>query len=262
MININPKPTRLGREKPTVAIISLTACNGCLMEIINLGQLLKGVVDRLQITEFPLVRSGKSPTKFDIAFIEGSVVTKENLKTLEQLRKQSKFLIAIGACACIGGIPEIKNYRDREKLIKQIYKSTKNIENPLIKPLKEYVKIDLEIPGCPPNKKEIAKIIASLLVGKIPCIPQRPVCYECQIREYNCLLQKGLPCLGSITLGGCQAVCLKSGEICSACRGFLSKPAAKNLIKIFKKQGLSDQDLNNLLEKFGVRDEFEKILKS
>jgi coenzyme F420-reducing hydrogenase gamma subunit len=208
-------------KKPKIAIINLTSCSGCLIEIVNLGKRFLDILKYIEIVDFPLVEEARSPAKYDIAFVEGSAVTKENIEDLRIIRKKTKFLVALGACACIGGIPEIKNYRGKDKIIKSVYRVIKKIDNPEIKPLKEYVKVDFEIPGCPPNKNEFYWAVTELLAGKLPRIPRRPVCYECQIRGYECLLQKGLPCLGPVTLGGCEAICLRENWPCAGCRGFL-----------------------------------------
>lgn len=252
-------------QKPKIAIINLTSCSGCLVEFINLGTELLDILDYIEIIDFSLVKEEKGLSGYDITFIEGSPITKKNIQDLKKLRQKSKFLIALGTCACVGGIPEIKNYRDKDKLIKKVYYSVKKIDNPLVKPLKEYIKVDFEIPGCPPNKNEFARILRELLAGKIPKIPRRPVCYECQIREYDCLLQRGLPCLGPIILGGCEAICLRSKEPCAGCRGILPNANIKSQIrkmkKLLKQQGVDNKKLNSLLEEFGLRDQVKKILQ-
>lgn len=246
-------------NKPKIAIISLTSCNGCIVEIVNLGNKLLDILKFVDVGDFPLVKANKAADFYDVAFVEGSVVTQENIKELKKLREKTKFLVALGACAAIGGIPEIKNYRDKNKLIKDVYRSTEKIDNLDVRPLNEYVKIDFVIPGCPPNKNEFYRIVAELLNGKIPKIPIRPVCYECQIREYKCLLQAGKLCLGPLTLGGCEAICLRENIPCSGCRGFLPNPKIEKLKKIINEKGITNQDLDQLLEKFGLKDELQKI---
>ena len=264
----NNKPTRSfdriarSNDRTKIAIISLTSCNGCLVEIINLGKKLLDILEYVEIVDFPLVEEKRTPGAYDITFIEGSPITKENIEDLRKLRKKTKFLVALGTCASLGGVPEIKNYRDKNKLIKSVYQCVKKIDNPPVLPLKSYVKVDFEIPGCPPNKDEIYRIVTELLSGKIPKIFPWPVCYECQIREYDCLLQKGLPCLGPITLGGCGAICLANKEPCAGCRGFLPRAPIKNFKKLLKDKGVTKKKLNTLLEKFGLKDDYYEILKT
>lgn len=246
-------------SKPKIAIVSLTSCAGCIVEIVNLGEQLLHMLEYIEIVDFPLVKERQKSNSYDIAFLEGSPVTKENIQDLEKLRKKSKLLVALGACACIGGIPELKNQTNKDKLIKNIYQSVKKIDNPDIKPLNKYVKIDFEIPGCPPNKNEFAQIVNELLANKIPKIPAWPVCYECQLREYGCLLQQGFPCLGPIVLGGCEAICLKNKQACSGCRGLLPGPPIKNFKKLLKQHGVDKKNLDSILEKFGLKDKFQTL---
>lgn len=46
-----------------------------------------------------------------------------------------------------------------------------------------------------------------------------PVCSECPLPPSECLLNKGVLCLGPITLAGCNAECILSGSPCWGCRG-------------------------------------------
>jgi sulfhydrogenase subunit delta len=247
-------------NRPKIAIISLTSCSGCQVEALNLGEKFLDILEYVKIGNFPLIEERRDIKKYDIAFIEGVPISKKNVRDLKKVRKKSKILVALGTCACLGGVPEIKDYQDKEKVIRSVYLSIKKIDNPKIKSLKEYIKVDFELPGCPINKSEFYQVVCDLLANKTPRISQRPVCYECGLKEYDCLLQKGLLCLGPITLGGCEAVCLGSGIPCDSCRGLLEKPKIVNLLKILKKQGIGAKEFLERMERFGVKDEMlEKI---
>jgi coenzyme F420-reducing hydrogenase gamma subunit len=161
----------------------------------------------------------------------------------------------------MGGVQKIKDYRgDKHKLIRQIYPNIRGIDNPNIKAIKEVVKVDLEIPGCPINKEEFFRLINKLLdTGKIPEIPQKPVCDECVRRNKNCLILLGKPCLGAISLAGCGAPCPRSGFLCDGCRGprqGINLEAMKKALKI--KARLDDKDIEMLLERFGKKNEILK----
>ncbi|MFH1838384.1 MAG: hypothetical protein ABH808_02745 [Candidatus Kuenenbacteria bacterium] len=236
-----------------IAIFSLTSCSGCQMEIVNLGEKFLDILKFVKIENFPLVKEIKNIKKYDIVFIEGCPLTKENIKELKEIRKKTKFLIALGACACLGCVSKIKNYRDKNKIIKNVYQFIKKIDNLEIKPLKDYVKIDFELPGCPINKNEFYWAVCQILNGKIPQISQRPVCYECQLEENECLLQKGLICLGPLILGGCEAICLKSNLACDGCRGLLKDSKMENYIKMLEKYKINKKDFEEKLEEFGLK---------
>jgi len=90
-------------------------------------------------------------------------------------------------------------------------------------------------------------------------IPQRPICYECQARGYECILQRGEPCLGPIILGGCEAICLKSKMACQGCRGLFEDAQVKTMMKkLIKEHG--QEKMNRIIEIFGLRDDIEEKL--
>lgn len=248
-------------KKPVIAILSLTCCEGCQVAIFDLGERFLEFLTKVNIGDFRLAEELPDVKKYDIAIVEGTPITKENMRRLKEVRKKSKILVAIGACACLGGVQEIKNYRgDKKQLIKIIYPNIRGIDNPNIKAVKEIVKVDLEIPGCPINKEEFFRLINELLeTGKIPEIIQKPVCEECPRRNKNCLILLGKPCLGAISLAGCGAPCPASGFLCDGCRGprkEINLEAMKKALKI--KARLNDEDMENLLERFGKKNELEK----
>jgi coenzyme F420-reducing hydrogenase gamma subunit len=245
-------------NKPTIAITSLTCCEGCQVAILDLGERFLELAGKFIVGDFAFLDEEPRAEKFDIVFVEGAPITEKNKERLLYLRERSKILVALGACACLGGIAEIKNYQDKEERVRYVYKNFDSIENPDIKPLKDYVKVDFEIPGCPINKEEFLNIAKQILAGRIPetlsapKIPERPVCYECQTKENKCLLQAGLPCLGPMMLGGCNAPCPSSAYPCDGCRGLLPNTNPENLNKQLEKQGYSKQEVDMILQRFGV----------
>ena len=247
-------------KKQKIAIVSLTSCNGCQVEVVNLGRKFLDILEFVEIGDFPLIEEKKEKFPYDVAFVEGNPVTRENEKYLKFIRDKSKILVALGACACLGSVQEIKNYRNKSAILPYVYKRPLGIDNLEIRPLKHYVKVDFELPGCPPSKEEIFEFISDYLRGKIFKISQRPVCYECQLREVDCLLQKGKLCLGPIILGGCKAVCPASGIQCYGCRGLLEEPDLEDAMKVFKKVA-TKKEIEESLEIFGLRDDLEKKLK-
>ncbi len=248
------------KKKPIIAILSLTCCEGCQVSIFDLGERFLEFLTKVNIGDFRLIEGMPDVDKYDIAIVEGTPITKENVKRLKEVRKKSKILVAIGACATMGGVQEIKDYRgDKKRLIRQIYPNIRGIDNPNIKAVKEVVEVDLEIPGCPINKEEFFRLINQVLEGKIPEIPQNPVCVECIRRNKNCLIVLGKPCLGPISLAGCGAPCPASNFLCDGCRGprkGINLEAMKKALKI--KARLNDGDIENLLERFGKKNEVMK----
>lgn len=251
-------------KKPSVAIISLTSCEGCQFVMLDQGKRFLDWLKKTKVDEFRLVEdSPMSNEHYDICFIEGNPVTAENIKLLKHMRKISDLLVVVGNCAALGGVWEVKNYQSKKKTIKQVYKKLK-VDNPDIKEVNNFVKVDLTVPGCPIDGDEFMRIANNLINGLIPKIPQNPVCYECQTSGYECLLLKGEICLGPITLAGCQAVCLKSKQACWGCRGLVENAQVFNFVNHLLDLFPRDQ-IYRVMEVYGARDtimkEFEKEQK-
>ncbi|MDD5590241.1 MAG: hypothetical protein PHQ47_03675 [Candidatus Portnoybacteria bacterium] len=242
--------------KPSIAVVSLTCCEGCQVAILDLGARFLELTANVKIGDFSLLEDKPEEAEYDIVFVEGTPLTAENVSRLKDLRERSKFLVTIGACACLGGIAELKNYQDKEQRLKYVYKNVEGIENPDIEPVKNYVKVDLEIPGCPINNEEFLWAVKELLAGVVPKIPQRPICYECQLKQNECLLQKGLPCLGPSILGGCGATCPSNNYPCDGCRGPLRGANINNFNESLRNiYGWSQQEIDLIMQRFGMLDD-------
>lgn len=249
------------KSKLKLAIISLTACEGCQVSVLDLGRKFLDLLKKdFKLVEMSLIEDEPDIKKYDVCIIEGTAITKQDKERLLKARQKSKILIALGACACLGGIPEIKNYTDKYKAVKYVYQNIRKIDNPEIKPLREFVKIDLEIPGCPPTGPEILEALNQLSRGRIYEIPKRPVCYDCPLATTrDCFLQKNKLCLGPISITGCNAVCPKNNYRCEGCRGPLldkNRDNIKNILKLFK-QRASQREIDLLFQKFGLKDDVE-----
>ncbi|MFH0852745.1 MAG: hypothetical protein V1845_04070 [bacterium] len=243
-------------KKPTIAIVSLTCCEGCQVAILDLGERLLELTEKVKIGDFAMIEDEPEAENFDVVFVEGTPITSKNISRLKDLRNRSKFLVTIGACACLGGIAELKNYQDKNERLRYVYKNVEGIENPDIKPVKHYVKVDLEIPGCPINKEEFLWAVKELISGVVPKIPQRPVCYECQLKQNKCLLQEGLPCLGPMILGGCGAPCPSSNYPCDGCRGPLRGMNLNNFMKSLRElYGWNQREIDLIMQRFGMLDD-------
>jgi len=245
-------------KKPRVAIVGLTCCEGCEFSILDLTANFLDLTNRVDFVEFRLIKEDPAEHgPYDICFIEGSVVTESNLKRLKKLRQVSDQLVILGNCAHTGGVHRMKNWTGRIKAIGEVYDRPKNIENQDILPIGEIVKVDFVIPGCPVNGEEFFIVVKQILAGRKPSIPQNPVCYECQINGYECLLQKGEICCGPITLGGCRAVCLKSKQACWGCRGLLEEPDVDKFVKNCLLNNHPVEEIEKILEVFGIKDDWK-----
>lgn len=251
------------KRKPKIAFFSLTACEGCQFVLLDLGERFFDFLRKVELIDFSLVEEmpfPKSKVKIDVSFVEGLPIKKEEIKLLKKIRKESKILVAMGNCAALGGIPEMKNYQGKERTIRYIYKRLNHIFNPEIKEIDNFVKVDFVISGCPINGEEFLKFANDLIKGKIPEISQKPVCSECIHQgKPSCFLRKKEPCLGPITLAGCKAICPKNGMLCYGCRGILKGISPKGFLEMLKKFK-KPEDIEDNLEIFGIKDDMEKFI--
>lgn len=243
-----------------MAIYSLTSCEGCQFALLDLGERFLNFLKKVELVEFRLFEEEDERNKtYDIVFVEGSPITNENLRDLKKIRERAKILVVLGNCAALGGIPELKAYQNRKRnALCYVYKEPKKIDNLEIQEIDKIVKVDFAIPGCPINGEEFLNLAGDLVAGKIPKIPSRPVCFECQRNGNKCLLRldgKRKLCLGPIVLGGCGAVCLNSKMPCWGCRGLLEKANINNYLKLVADK-FSIEEFERALEIFGVRDDF------
>ncbi|MBC7074182.1 hypothetical protein H5T58_02225 [Candidatus Parcubacteria bacterium] len=248
-------------QKAKVTFFSLTACEGCQFVLLDLGEKFFDFLKKVDLIDFSLIEEmpfPKGKVEIDVSFVEGVPIKKEEVKLLKKIRQESKILVAVGNCAALGGIPEMKNYQGKEKTIRYIYRKL-NVENPEIKPINKFVKVDFVIPGCPINGEEFLNYAKDLIERKIPEISQKPVCKECSLQgTESCFLRKKEPCLGPITLGGCKAVCPKNGQLCFGCRGILKGISPKGFIETLKKFK-KPEEIEDNLEIFGIKDTLEEM---
>lgn len=246
-------------SKPKIAIIGLTSCEGCQFVMLDQGKRFLTWLAKVEVEEFRLIEDQPmTAAHYDICFVEGNPVTKANIKLLKEMRRRSDKLVVVGNCAALGGVWELKNYAVKTKAIKAVYKKLK-VPNPDIKEVDNFVKVDYIIPGCPIDGDEFIELANQLLKKGSFRLPQNPVCDECQSRGYQCRLQQGEICLGPITLGGCQAVCLKSKQACWGCRGLFDGAQVENFMNYLLKHFPREQ-VYRIMEVFGARDTVLKRL--
>jgi len=243
--------------KLKMAIFELTGCGGCELTFIMLNEKLEDILELYDIAHFKMISSREDLHKYDVAVVTGSVSTERDLKVLESARKKSRILLALGTCAVHGGPQSLILDEDLEGALAEIYgkKVPKEMKIFAGTPISEYVKVDVEIPGCPPESNDLFQALVDLAHGVVPYKRDYPVCLECKINETECVLVKrGIPCLGPITLGGCNAVCINLGIGCIGCRGPL--PEDVNIpseYEILKSLGISEKTIKRKLRMFSKR---------
>ncbi len=229
--------------KPRVAFFDFTGCEGCQLEVLNFNLEIVDLIGAVDIVEFREASSDHSDD-YDIAFIEGSQTSQRDVERVQKIREKAKILVALGACSCTGGVNALKNRFPMEENLKVVYGESAKLYSTIpTKPTSAYVKVDVHIHGCPPNRNEVISLVKCLLTGKKFEQCHNPVCVECKLAENICAFERGEFCLGPITRGGCNAVCVTAGRKCWGCRALVDEPNVNSQKDILKKYGLTMDDM-------------------
>lgn len=207
--------------KPTVAVYKFSSCDGCQLSILNLEDELLDLVGVVEIAYFLEARRRILPGPYDIALVEGSVTTPHEADRIQEIRKQAKTLVAIGACATSGGIQALRNNANLDDLAIAVYEHPEYLHAlPTSTAISENVKVDNELWGCPVNKYQLVEVIQALLQKRRPNLPTHSVCLDCKRRGIACVIvAQGIPCLGPATRTGCGVLCPANGRGCYGCFG-------------------------------------------
>jgi len=241
--------------KPRVAIFDFACCEGCQLQIVNLEEDILNLIEVVDVVEWREAMSEQSH-EYDIAIVEGSITRPEDEHRLEIIRSRAKVLIALGACAAIGGVNKMKNNFDLKEVRRCVYGGDAmmpHLNTERTKALDEVVQVDFKIPGCPINGAEFAQVVRSLLVGKKPFVPDYPVCVECKERENVCRYEYNEICLGPIIRAGCGAPCPSAGWRCFGCRGLVDNPNVEAAREVMDKYGLTVDDLKQKMVLFNSK---------
>jgi len=245
-------------SKPRIAIFDFACCEGCQLQIVNMEEDLLNLLSVVDPVEWREAMSDQSD-EYDIAIIEGSITRAKDEEPLRLIRERAKILIALGACATIGGVNKLKNNFDLGEVREAVYGAAASMPHLTTAPVKaihEVVKVDYNVHGCPIRAEELAYIVRCLLAGKEPVIPDYPVCVECKLRENCCRYEYGEVCLGPITRAGCGAHCPSNGFWCFGCRGYVDKPNVEAARQVMARYHRTVEDLRDKMLLFGSKQEF------
>ena len=230
--------------KPKLDVHKFSSCDGCQLALLNLGEPLLLLPELVDIVHFAEAGPSDPVARADIALVEGSVSTPEDVERIRQVRENSGLLITIGACATAGGLQALANFADRDAWMAAVYARPDYIETLQVSnPIADYVKVDFEIPGCPVNSRQVVGALRDLLSGVRPRNETQSVCLECKRRGVVCtLVSKGEPCMGPVTVAGCGALCPAVGRGCYGCYGPLKQINDQALAARFEELGLARSD--------------------
>ena len=211
----------MASRKPKLAVWKFSSCDGCQLSLLDCEDELLAVTDALEIANFPEASRAVVKGPYDLSLVEGSITTPHDAERIHGIRRASKFLVTIGACATAGGIQALRNFKDVKEFISIVYARPDYIET-LKKstPITDHVFVDFELRGCPINKHQLVEVLSAFLNGRKPNTPPHSVCVECKQGGTVCVMvAHGMPCLGPVTQVGCGALCPRYARGCYGCFG-------------------------------------------
>jgi len=248
-------------KKLKIGIFSFTSCEGCQIIMINAKELFGKLFEIVNLAHLPIIQEKNQEGPYDVVFVEGAITFKKQVKVLQDLRKQAKYLIAFGTCATFGGVSAIRDL-DRDFRDKDIFKEFNFLDTLNVRSLDNHVKVDYHLRGCPPTHDEFIRVIESLRKKSFPEEYEKAVCVECRKKGNPCLLANGQQCLGPVTCGGCDALCTSKGIVCYGCRGPVKKANMDRLVRLFEKRGLTARQIAEMFMIFaGTSKRYEKFVK-
>jgi coenzyme F420-reducing hydrogenase gamma subunit len=244
----------MARRQPKLAVWKFTSCDGCQLSLLDCEDELLALAGEVRIAKFVEATSASVNGPYDLSLVEGSVTTAEQAQQIRQIRRQSKALVTIGACATAGGIQALRNFRHVPEFVSAVYARPEYISTlSTSTAIAEHVAVDFELRGCPINKHQLLEVIGAYLNGRKPALPAYSVCMACKRRGTVCVMvAKKIACLGPITHDGCGALCPAYGRGCYGCYGPAQTVNAPSLAGAWKAAGASRGDLHRVLRSFNA----------
>jgi coenzyme F420-reducing hydrogenase gamma subunit len=227
-------------RRPKLAVWKFASCDGCQLSLLNCEDELLAVAGAV-----------------DIALVEGSITTEHDAKRIERVRKVSRKLVTIGACATSGGIQALRNFADVAEWTSIVYARPDYISTLATStPISAHVPVDFELHGCPIDRSQLLEVLTAFLAGRTPRIPAETVCAACKRRGNVCVtVAHGTPCLGPVTQAGCGALCPSYNRGCYGCFGPASTANVASMTEQLRVIGMSERDVARVFATFNVATE-------
>ena len=207
--------------KPKLAVYKFASCDGCQLSLLDCEDELLALTEVVEIANFPEASRAVQPGPYDVTLVEGSITTPHDAERIQEVRKCSRYVVTIGACATSGGIQALRNFQDVQEFISLVYARPEYIQTLRTSTaIADHIPVDFELRGCPVSKSQLLELLNALLNGRRPNIPRYSLCMECKRKANVCVMvANGTMCLGPVTQAGCDALCPSYNRGCYACFG-------------------------------------------
>jgi NAD-reducing hydrogenase small subunit len=166
-------------NKIKLATVWLDGCSGCHMSLLDMDAAIIDLVQKVDLVYGPLVDAQEFPEGVDATLVEGAVSSQEDVSKIQKIRERTRVLIALGDCAVTSNVPGMRNTIPVSRLLQRVYVEGSQ-EGRLVptdgvpslmkqaRPVHDYVKVDIHVPGCPPSAAAIVGVVTDLLEGRKP----------------------------------------------------------------------------------------------
>jgi coenzyme F420-reducing hydrogenase gamma subunit len=242
------------RRKPKLAVWKFASCDGCQLSLLDCEDELLDIAGEVEIAYFLEATRATARGPYDLSLVEGSITTAHDAERIHKIRRQSRRLVTIGACATSGGIQALRNYANVEDFIAAVYAQPAYIET-LAKstPIRDHVRVDFELRGCPVNHRQLLEILSAFLFERRPNIPGYSECFECKRAGTVCVMvAQGKTCLGPVTQAGCGNLCPSRERGCYGCFGPMETANTASLADWFAAHGTDRRAIRDLFRSYNA----------
>ena len=163
-------------RKVKVATVWFDGCSGCHMSVLDMDAGIIALLRKVDIVYGPLVDAQEFPEDVDVTLIEGAISTHEDMVNLQKIRARTRILVALGDCAVTSNVPSMRNSYPVNKILQRVYVEGAQenravpVDIPQLlkqsRPVHDFTKVDVHVPGCPPSSKAIAGVLTDLVEGR------------------------------------------------------------------------------------------------
>lgn len=240
--------------RPSLAVWKFASCDGCQLSLLDCEDELLALAGAVRISHFTEMTKAEVGGPYDLSLVEGSVSVPEHVDRIRAVRAASHRLVTIGACATAGGIQGLRNFASAGEYASTVYARPEYVATlETSTPISDHVPVDLELHGCPIERRQLLEVITAYLAGRQPHIPGHSVCQECKGRGTVCVLvAHATPCLGPVTRAGCGALCPAVDRGCFGCFGPADTANTASLSRRLLADGLEPVDASRLFRTFNA----------
>jgi coenzyme F420-reducing hydrogenase gamma subunit len=241
--------------RPRLAVWKFASCDGCQLSLLDCEEELLALTDEADIVYFKEATATALAGPYDLSLVDGSITTAADALRIQEVRRASRKLVSIGACATAGGIQALRNFRDVAGFLALVYARPDYIDALATSTaIADHVAVDFELQGCPIDRHQLLEVISAFLHGRRPAIAGHSVCVECKQRLQVCVMvAHGTACMGPVTHAGCGALCPGFHRGCYGCFGPMERPInAASLSRAFAARGMGDEALVRAFRKFNA----------